>query len=348
MKNNKWHILLVVFLSMLLLVACGEDSTSSGEEESEEKFDSVSFKFGHHLEEDHILHEYAEKFADLSSEKTDGQVEISIHSNGQLGDQKELIDGIDMGTVDMTIVDTAVLTNFYKPLSVLDLPYVFDDLNHAVNALDGKLGNSLKEDIKNETGMKVLDLAPTSYRSTALTEKSVDSPDSFSLEDFSGMKVRTLDSPIMVKTFEKFGAKPATIPTGEAYSSMQTNVVDGMESNPEFLKSINAEEVAEYMVDTRHMLVNQAILMSDDKFNELSDETKNSIEEAMEEATQWFNDNTEEADNEAKSDLEERGIEIIEVDLDEFEDAVSEFKEEYIAENDMEEYEELIEEAKGD
>lgn len=348
-KIRGWNLLMIMLSVFLLLSACtGKDSTATPGDENDDEFEEASLKFGHHLDEDHILHKQAEKFAELVSEKTNGKVDVTIYSNGQLGDQKELIDGIQMGSVDMTIIDTAVLANFFKPLSVLDLPYIFNDLDHAVDALDGDLGDQLASDVKDETGLKVLTLEPTSFRSTALTEKAVNSPDDFSLKDFSGHKIRVLDSPVMVGTFESFGTKPATIPTGEAYTSMQTNVVEGMESNPEFLKSININEVAKYMVDTKHMLVNQAVLIDDDKFNGLPANTQKAIEESMDEATQWFNDRTEEADQDARDTLEENGVEILEVDLSEFEDAVSSYNEKYIKENDLEDYEQLIQEAEGE
>lgn len=341
----------VIALSLLLLIiGCGTKDTSSTDFKEDQnvsvEYEQMTLKFGHHLAEDHILSKQAAKFAELVSEKTDGKVKVDIYPAGQLGEQKDLLEGLQIGTVDMTVVDTGVLANFYEPLAILDAPYIFNSYDHAVNALKGELGKILKEDILSETGIRVLALEPTSFRSTALSEKAVKSVDNFSLQDFKGLKIRVSDSPSVIETFKRFGAQAVTIPSGEVYSAIESGVVSGMESNPEFLKSINANEVAKYLVDTKHVLVNQAIAISDSKYNSLPQNIQEVIQDAVNESTEWFIDVAEEADQEARKELEEKGMVIIEVDLTPYKEVAFPYTEQFIEDNDLENLYKLIQEEK--
>lgn len=358
MKLSKYLFSFIMVTLLLLTVGCGDDSvsnandTSNNSEPSEKEnsdtdveFEEMTLSFGHHLNEDHILHKHVEKFKELLEKKTDGKITVEIFANGQLGQQRDLIDGLGIGTVDMTIVDTGVLANFYQPLAIIDAPYIIKDLEHGQRVLGGKVGEKFKSDILKETGIKVLSLQPTSYRSTALIKDAVENPKEFTINDFEGLSVRVLDSPSVIEAFKRFNARPETIPTGEAYSAMESGVVQGMESNPAFLASISVEEVADYLVDTRHVLVSQAILMDGNKFSGYSEEVQNVIQEAVNESTDWFNSKTAEDDQNARNYLEENGVQIIDVDLEPFIEAAFPYTEQFVEKNGLQDIYELIKEA---
>jgi len=323
----------VCALSLLLTVTACSNSKNS---------ETVTLKLGHHLAESHILHKQLVKFAEIMSKKTNGQVKVDIYSNGQLGQQKDLLEGLQLGTVDMTLVDTGVLANFYEPLAILDAPYLFDSIDHSVKALEGELGRKLKQGILEKTGIRVLSFEPASYRSTVLVENAVKPSGQFTLQDFKGLKIRTLDSPSVINTFKKFGAQPISIPSGEVYTAMQTHVVQGVESNPEFLNTIKIYEVGKYLIDTKHVLVHQAICISDKTWSKLPKNAQNAIEEAMQESTDWFNSVSKDADNKARDALKQKGMVFIEPDLTPFKEAAFPYTEHLIQEKGLQDLYELI------
>jgi len=358
MKSKLWKVCSIVlaFSLLLLVAACGNsdnqgssgsgtDSGNNGGQQASSEFEPYTLKFGHHLAEDHILHKQVQKFAEILAEKTGGQVKVDIYPAGQLGQQKDLLEGLQLGTVDMTLVDTGVFANFYEPLAILDAPYLFDSVDQSVKALAGELGTKLKDGVYEKTGIRVLSFEPAAYRITVLVEDAVKDPNSFTLQDFKGLKIRTLDSPSVIKTFERFGAQPVSIPSGEVYTALQTHVVQGVESNPEFLRSIKIYEVSKYLVDTKHVLVHQAIGISDKTWNKLPENTRNAIQEAMDEATDWHNSVSKDADLNARDALKQAGMVFIEPDLQPFKEAAFPYTEQFVQEKGLQDLYELIKKA---
>lgn len=352
MKKNIHKLLSAVLATSLLAftVACGSSNQSSGQSGETKKETSaeqqggeeIVIKFGHHLPDTHSLGEQVLKFADLVNQKSNGKIKVEVYSNGQLGDQRDLLEGLKLGTVDMSLGDTGVVANYYPEIGILDLPYIFDGMEHSKAALNGPLGEKLKQGILEKAGFRTLGIEALSYRSTVLAKKEVNS-----FEDFSGLKLRTLQAPQIVETFKSFGVQPVAVPTGEAFSAMQTGVVDGMESNPEFLQSIKVWEVGKYFVDTKHNLTHETINISEQFYQKLPDDAKKIIEESVKEVVEWYHDYAIQKDEEARKALQDNGITFLNVDIEPFKKAALPTTEKFIKDNHLEELAKLIEEAKG-
>ncbi|WP_085524476.1 TRAP transporter substrate-binding protein [Tuberibacillus sp. Marseille-P3662] len=330
--------LLLGFLIFSLLTftsGCGS-SSSSVSQSGEEK---ITIRFAYHLKDSFSLGKQVSRFEKLVEKKSDGKVEVKVYSNGQLGDQKALLDGLQQGTVDMSLGDAGVVANFYPKIGILDLPYVFKSIEHAKAAVSGALGDNLKKGISEQTDFITLGIEPLSYRSTVLNEKVQ------SFQDFSGSKIRTLPSPIIVNTFKSFGVQPASLSTGEAFSAMETGTVDGMESNPEFLKSINAWEVADYFVDTRHNLTFETINISKNFYNNLPDKVQKIIKQSINETMDWFNKNSINFDKKSRKALKEHGVEFLDINIEPFKKAAKPAVKKYIKENDLQKMYKLIQDA---
>jgi TRAP-type transport system periplasmic protein len=343
-KVKRGSFVSILAILIILLVACSGGNSSEKTSTTDQK--TYTIKLGHHLAEEHSLSKQVVEFQKLVEEKTDGKVKVDIYPAGQLGQQKDLLEGLRMGTVDMTLVDTGVLANFYKPLALLDSPYLFDTVDQSIEALSGELSQKYMDAIYDETQIKVLSLYPAAFRTTVLTEKAVKDINSLGFEDFSGLKLRTLESPSVIETFKSFGVTPVAIPSGEVYSALQTHVVEGVESNPEFLRTIKIDEVAKYIADTKHVLVHQAIAISDKKFKELPEEFQKAVTEAVEESTKWYLDQAVEIDTNARQALTESGMEIKELDLTKFKEAAMPYTEKFVKDNSLEDYYQLIEAVK--
>ncbi|MEW9674094.1 TRAP transporter substrate-binding protein [Ammoniphilus sp. 3BR4] len=352
MKKFKKVLSYVVLSSALAAVATGcgssspstnEPTASSNQEAAKENTgEKITIKFGHHLSENHSLHEQVVKFGEIVSQKTNGQVQVEIYSNGQLGDQRDLLEGLKLGTVDMALGDSGVVANYYPQLGVLDLPYLFKDVDHSIRALDGELGGKLKEGILQTAGFRTLAIEPTAYRSVVLAKDTVKS-----IEDFKGLSVRTLQAPQIIETFNSFGAQPVAMPSGEAFTGMQTGAVDGMESNPEFLKSIKVWEAGKYYVDTTHSLTHETINISEQFYSKLPDDVKKAVEESVNETVVWFHDYTKQVDIDSRKALQDNGMTFVEFDLEPFKQAAVPVSEKLVKDNGWDEFYQLVKDAEG-
>lgn len=338
-------LILSVFLVGVLVVlgACGSNSdtkvTTSAPGSSSE---SIVLKFGHHLAENHTLGQQAELFAKLIEEKTDGRISVDVYANGQIGDQRDLIEGLKIGTVDMSLGDTAVVSNYYTPLGILDLPQMFGSMEEGMEIVQGELGDVIKEEIEQEIGIKTLAIEPVGYRFTVLGEsKKVGS-----LDEFNGLKLRTLESPQIVGTFKELGVQTVALPTGEALSAMETGVVDGLESNAEFLSTINIWDLGKYIVETNHNLTFETINISKATWEKLSADDQKLIEETIDETIDVYFEESLKMNVEARELMEEKGMETLDVDVSEMNGISEKVTEDYVKANNLQKYYEIIKKAK--
>ena len=354
MKKSMSKTIGCVFTSSMLAltVGCGNStetgqSNTAGSSNPEAKESAASdkpivIKFGHHLADSHSLSEQVVKFADLVKEKSGGQMTVEIFSNGQIGDQRDLLEGLKLGTVNMSMGDAGLVSNYYPAMGILDLPYIFDSMEHAKAALDGEAGKKLKEGVLEVAGFRTLVIEPQSYRHVILGKKEISS-----FDEFNGLKLRTLQAPQIVETFKSFGSQPVALPTGEAFSAMQTGVVDGLESNAEFLQSIKIWEVGNYMVKTQHNLTNETFNISEQFYQSLSDEQKKIIEDSLQETVDWYFDYTQQKEEEAFKALADNGIKTIDIDVEHFKKTAIPTAEKFVKDNGLEELYQLIQDAKG-
>lgn len=339
-KRMTWKTatLLLIIMISTLFTACGKTVTEQGGKvTSDETKDIMTLRLAHHLPEPDGNNQLAVKFAELVSQKSNGEVEIDIYPNGQLGGQKELLEALIIGTVDMSISDTGLLANYEKSIGILDMPYVFKDRDHARKAMSGEVGTALKEKVVATSGIRPLTLEAVAFRNTFLAKKEI-----YSLEDFKGVKVRTPEAPSIIETFKALGANPTAIPSGEAYTAIQTGVVDGMEGNPEFLTSIKIYEVANNWIETQHTMTCTALNISEKVFQGLPANVQNILVEASEEALDYFYEYTEEVDAKSRDLLKEQGVQFFDMDKAPLEKAVAPMVEAFVKENGITDLYELI------
>ena len=332
----------LLFTALFVLGACGSDTNGGSSSGSGSSGDKIVLKFGHHLAENHTLGVQAELFKKLIEEKTDGRITVDLYANGQIGDQRDLIEGLKIGTVDMALGDTAVVSNYYTPLGILDLPQMFDSMEQGMDIISGELGDVFKEEIEQQVGIKTLVIEPVGYRFTVLGEgKKVSS-----LDEFNGLKLRTAESPQIVGTFKELGVQTVALPTGEALSAMETGVVDGLESNAEFLSTINIWDLGKYIVETNHDLTFETINMSKATWEKLSAEDQKLIVDTLNESVDAYFQDSLEANVSARKLMEEKGMETLDIDVSRMDSIPEKVTESYVKDNKLEKYHEIIKKAK--
>ena len=207
-------------------------------------------------------------------EKTGGSVEIRLFNNSQLGGQREALESLQAGTIEMCMSSAGPAAQLVPALDVLSLPYVFQSTEHMFKALDGKAGEIMRKDI-DKAGFVFLYWADAGSRNLINKKKPITKP-----EDLKGLKIRVMDSKLMVNTLNAMGAIATPMAQGEVYSALQQGVLDGWENNPVTLLTLKLYEVSDYFSWTLHFMVPDVVLMSKQAFAKLSPEQQKAVLEA--------------------------------------------------------------------
>lgn len=271
-------VLLITLLLTLVLAACGRpDSgggTTSGGEDGEESF---TIRIPHLVPEEHSSHVALETFKETVEAESDGRVTVELYPNGQLyGSDREAIEAVQLGNVEMTLPAVAPLASFNEKFMVFDLPFLFNSTEAAYRALDGELGQELLEDLKSDN-LKGFVFGENGFRHTSNNEGPIESP-----EDLDGLKLRTLENPLHTDTFKAFGANASPFAFGELYTALQQKTYDAMECPISLYYTNKFYEVQDYLTLTGHVYAATILLMNNDFYNELPEDVQQIVTEASE------------------------------------------------------------------
>ena len=207
-------------------------------------------------------------FKNLVEAETSGAVEVKVFPAGQLGGERELIEGVKIGTIQMAMVSGA-LAGFYKEMQALDIPYLFANAAIAWKVMDGRFGQEMAADVLKKTGMRVLAYGETGFRNFTSSARLIKSP-----ADLKGLKIRVMESPVYVNMIKAFGAAPTPIAWPETYTALQQKVVDGHENPVSVILSFKLYEVQKYLTLDGHSYGVDFILINEKFFQSLPKETQ--------------------------------------------------------------------------
>lgn len=240
-----------------------------------------TLKVGHVLAGDHPVHKGLEFMAKQVAEKTGGKLTLRIYPNGQLGSQREALELMQNGLMDMTMTNVSTMENFSPLYGVLTLPYVFRDRDHAWKVLSGKVGKEIL-DSSSRNGLKGLTWFDNGTRSF-YCHKPINTPN-----DLQGLKIRVQASPTTVEMIKRLGGSPTPIPWGELYTALQQNVVDCAESNITALTLARHGEIMKFFSYNEHTQVPDVLVASSKVFDKLSPEFQKALTEAADETMKYF------------------------------------------------------------
>lgn len=209
-----------LILAGILLFSAAFPVFSGGKtEQAEEKH---VMKFGHVLQTDHAYHLMALKFKEELEKASAGRIEIQVFPAGQLGNERDLVEGLQLGTVDISTITSALTARFVPEFKVFSLPFLFRDFNHMFQVMDGPLGRKLEKDMEAK-GLVKLGFVSGGSRSMYARQPVRN------LGDLKGKKIRTMEDPIYLDTWNALGALATPIPWGDVYLSLDQGIVDGAE-----------------------------------------------------------------------------------------------------------------------
>jgi tripartite ATP-independent transporter DctP family solute receptor len=269
---------------------------------------TYNWKLASVLPASHPVHQALVMFADKVKEKTKGDVAITVFPAGQLGQEKDYIEGAKLGSIEVTKVSSAPLGQFSKSLQVTSLPFIWKDLNHQHRVADGPVGKRLMADLE-KSGFKGLAFFDAGFRNVTTRVGPVRKP-----EDLKGLKIRVMQSEPLIATINAFGATAVPMGQSEVYVALQQKVIDGWENNEPTVLSFNMQEVAKYFSYTRHVSIPDILIMSKQVFDSTPPAMQKAILEAAAETIPIQRKIWADYIDKAKSELRAKGMEFNEVD----------------------------------
>ncbi|MCM3716122.1 TRAP transporter substrate-binding protein [Alkalihalobacillus oceani] len=284
-----------------------ENDDSSSEGTAEAQIISVALT----LSENSSLYETWEKFGEVVEAESDGLLTVEIYPNGEKGNDRESIEGVQVGTITATAPSTAPVAGFDETYSVFDLPFLFKDRETAYNVLDGTVGQEMLDRLEN-IGMKGLGYWENGYRNLTNSKLPVRTP-----EDVEGLKIRTMENNMHLETWKLLGANPTPMAWADVYVSLQQGALDGQENPLSIIYDQKVYEVNDYVTLTGHVYSPFVVLFNKQFYDGLSPDLQAAIETAMEEAKQANRQLVLEEEDEIKASLAETGMEVIELTAEE-------------------------------
>jgi tripartite ATP-independent transporter DctP family solute receptor len=263
-----------------------------------------------------------EMFAELVSEGTDGRVRVQVYPNNQLGNSRDVVEGLQMGSIQLANV-ASVMASFVPEINLFELPFLFDGPEHFDAVVDGAIGQSLAPAF-GDRGLHLLGFFDVGERHIMTTEAPVGE-----LGDLRGLKIRTMENRLHLATFQAFGANPLPMAYGELYSALEQGVIDGAEAADPNYFAKRFYEPAPYWARIGWIRLIEYVVMSRTFYEDLSAEDQAVIDSAARamilQERSWYRD---EADA-ALQRLREAGVRISSPDREPFRAAARSVYEEW-------------------
>ena len=208
--------------------------------------------------------------------RSGGRIKVELYPNGQLGGDRECIESVQMGTLEIAMPASSVVAGFDPRFQVLDLPFLFRDKKTAFAALDGDLGKKLNDGLLSK-GFVNLGFNENGFRHVSNNRGPVTKP-----EDMKGLKLRTMENPLHVAFFKLLGANPTPINSGELYTALQQKTVDAQENPIPLIYTTKFYEVQKYLTLSGHVYAATALLMNDKFFSSLPKDLQKVVQEGAE------------------------------------------------------------------
>ena len=234
-------------------------------------------KYGHVGPPIHPQHLGALAFAKYVTEKTKGEIEVQVFPLGQLGAERSMTEQVQAGTLQMTAVTAGVLANFVPEIGIIELPFVYPNREVAYRVLDDKDVKERFAKFCDPKGFVFIGYTENEFRDMTNSKRPIRKPD-----DLKGLKIRVVESPLMIDTFKTLGANPTPLPFPEIYNALQQKVIDGQD-NPLYTSMLmKFTEVNKFATITNHILTECPTVVSKPFWASLTPEQQKIFYEAAE------------------------------------------------------------------
>jgi tripartite ATP-independent transporter DctP family solute receptor len=270
-------------------------------------------------------------FGEILEQRTDGRITVNVFPNSQLGDDVQMLEMLQTGTLDMTYPSSSATTGYVEELAAFDLPFLLPSREAAVAVMQSDVAQGMLDAFEG-TGLKALTFSENGYRQLSNSARPVASPEDVAGLDVRGLSVRTMENPVHLAIWEALGANPTPMAFGELFSAMEQGVVDGQENPWSTILSSNFNEVQNYGTETRHVYTPFIMMLSERTWDRMAPEYQELVLEAARQSAVYQIQLSAEYDDWSRDQLIERGMEITRLNdeqLAAFQDAVQPVYEEW-------------------
>ncbi len=267
----------------------------------------MTLKLGHLANEHDIWHLASLKFGEELKALTNGRIEVQVYPNESLGKEMDLINGMQLGTVDMTITGES-LQNWAPMAALLAVPYAYKTLDQMDAVASGAIGDKIKAEIIEKAKIRPIAYFPRGPRDLT-SNRPIKSPD-----DLKGLKLRVPNVPLFVDVWKSLGASPTPMAFSEVFTSLQNGTIDAQENPLALIKSANFNEVQKYVNKTEHVRSWIYLTISEITWNKLSDADKAAVMEAAKRAQAYERDLFMTDEQNLAKELQDKGMTFVDVD----------------------------------
>lgn len=257
------------------------------------------------------------KFGEELERLSDGRLSIDPHYNNALGAEREVVEGMGFGIIDAGITSTGPMGGFVDQFMLFDLPYIFENHEHAYAFLDSEYGEQLAQLAEDQMNVKFLAWMENGFRHNTNSVRALNTP-----ADLEGINHRTQESRVQVDTWEALGANATPMAWTEVYTALQQGVMDSQENPLPTIYDVNFYEVQDYLNLTQHVYSPAPLMMGLDLFSSFSEEDQTIILEAAQIALPFQREASQELEQRYLVQLEELGMTVTHPDLEPFREAV--------------------------
>ncbi|MEP2277262.1 MAG: TRAP transporter substrate-binding protein [Reichenbachiella sp.] len=305
-----------MFVAIALMLSVGLMSCKQNQ-------DRHTLKLAHGLNDAHPVHLSLLEMARLLEGLSGGKMAMDIYANGQLGQERDLMELLQIGSLDMTKVSAGSLENFVPEFKVLTLPYLFSDSTHTWNVLQGEIGKKLlsKGEQYRLRGLCFYDAGSRSFYSK---EAPVNSP-----KDLEGLKVRVMNSQSAFNMVNALGGSPTPVSFGELYTALQQGVVDAAENNaPSFYTSRHYEICKHYSID-QHTTVPDVLIVSTYLWDKLNEQERKWLQQAADQSVEYQKQVWASSVQESLAEVQKAGVTIYHPEKAPFQEKVAKLYDEF-------------------
>ena len=309
MSKKRIAIILSILILSTSLVACGNKDVDTGGG----KKDKVQLKMSVTSADGSTWTKGANKFAELVSEKTNGEVEVKVYPNEQLsgGNQGKGVEMLRNGAIDISFHSNIIYSIMDERFGVISLPWLLPDYETVDEKLNGTGGEAINE-ILDEIGIVGLGFGENGFRQITNSKRPIKTP-----EDMEGLKIRIPGIKMYISLYKALGSDPQAMNFAEVFTSLQQKAIDGQENPTDIISSSKIYEVQDYLSVWNYSYDAIILGINKDKFESFDEKTQQAIREAAEEACEFQVQLNRELEEEQLQMFEEKGMEITRLTPDE-------------------------------
>lgn len=272
-------------------------------------------KLGNSYPPDHPSNVAAKKMAETVAAKTQGKLTMELYPSGQLGSDKDNVEGTIMGTQDLVLIGSGGISQFSPRLGIGECPYIWRDIDHMNKVMDGPMGEEMRDELLKGRGLRIL---TTFYygRRHLTANKAITKP-----EEMKGFKLRTPQVPVILEMAKSWGANPTPLAIGELYLALKTGVVDGQENPIPTIDAFKFYEAQKFIMLTGHIITPLPMIINERAWRKLSPEYQKVMMDAAIEARELNNKLTLNQEDTFLANFKKAGMTVIQPDVEAFKKA---------------------------